>query len=135
MIYLGHRRNTCGFYIYEYMVWTKLFHARVHLFGAIFLRSLPSSMFVSFAVDSMIEETMCTRIFGTTILVKNLHVRSFRSCCVKIRHYCRPYTMSNIGCLLCIPWTTRWTSSSTSRIYKIASTAFVIDLLFPLFLV
>ena len=28
----------------------------------------------SFAVDSMIEETMCTRIFGTTILVKNLHV-------------------------------------------------------------
>ena len=52
------------------MVWTKLFRARVHLFGAIFLRSLPSSMFVSFAV----EETMCTRIFGTTILVKNLHV-------------------------------------------------------------
>ena len=56
------------------MVWTKLFCARVHLFGAIFLRSLPSSMFVSFAVDSMIEEIMCTRIFGTTILVKNLHV-------------------------------------------------------------
>ena len=56
------------------MVWTKLFRARVHLFGAIFLRSLPSSMFVSLAVDSMIEETMCTRIFGTTILVKNLHV-------------------------------------------------------------
>ena len=56
------------------MVWTKLFRARVHLFGAIFLRSLPSSMFVLFAVDSMIEETMCTRIFGTTILVKNLHV-------------------------------------------------------------
>ena len=55
-------------------MWTKLFRARVHLFGAIFLRSLPSSMFVSFAVDSMIEETMCTRIFGTTILVKNLHV-------------------------------------------------------------
>ena len=52
------------------MVWTKLFRARVHLFGAIFLRPLPSSMFVSFAVDSMIEET----IFGTTILVKNLHV-------------------------------------------------------------
>ena len=74
MIYLGNRRNTCGFYIYEYMVWTKLFRARVHLFGAIFLRPLPSSMFVSFAVDSMIEETMCTRIFGTTILVKNLHV-------------------------------------------------------------
>ena len=56
------------------MVWTKLFRTRVHLFGAIFLRSLPSSMFVSFAVNSMIEETMCTRIFGTTILVKNLHV-------------------------------------------------------------
>ena len=47
---------------------------RVHLFDAIFLRSLLSSMFVSFAVDSMIEETMCTRIYGTTILVKNLHV-------------------------------------------------------------
>ena len=31
-------------------------------------------MFVSFAVDSMIEEAMCTRVFGTTILVKNLHV-------------------------------------------------------------
>ena len=29
MIYLGHRRNTCGFYIYEYMVWTKLFRAHV----------------------------------------------------------------------------------------------------------
>ena len=56
------------------MVWTKLFRARVHLFGAIFLRPLPSSMFVSFAVDSMIEEIMYTRIFGTTILVKNLHV-------------------------------------------------------------
>ena len=56
------------------MVWTKLFRALVHLFGAIFLHPLPSSMFVSFAVDSMIEETMCTRIFGTTILVKNLHV-------------------------------------------------------------
>ena len=27
MIYLGHRRNTCGFYIYEYIMWTKLFCA------------------------------------------------------------------------------------------------------------
>ena len=50
------------------MVWTKLFHVCVHLFGAIFL---PLLMFVSFAVDSMIRGN---RIFGTTILVKNLHV-------------------------------------------------------------
>ena len=47
-------------YIYEeYMVLTKLFHAHtyacMHLFGVIFLHPLPSSMFVSFTVDSMIR--------------------------------------------------------------------------------
>ena len=55
MIYLGHRRNISGFYIYEYMVWTKLFRACVHFFGVIFLRRLPSLMFVLFTVDSMIR--------------------------------------------------------------------------------
>ena len=73
-----------------------------------------------------------TRMVQNIGTKRNEYLRSFRSCCVKIRRYRRPYTMSNIGCLLCIPWTTRCTSSSTSRIYKIASTAFVIDLLFSL---
>ena len=66
---------------------------------------------------------MCTRIFGTTIL-KNLHVGTkgknihdlFADAVLKldviVGHIA---TKSNIGCLLCIPW--------TSRIYKIASTA------------
>ena len=49
MIYLGHRRNTL------YLQYTKLFRTRVHLFDVIFLRPLPSLMFVSFTVDSMIR--------------------------------------------------------------------------------
>ena len=104
------------------MVWTKAFRARVHLFGAIFLRPLPLSMFVSFAVDSMIQGNHVYKDIWDNHLEelacrhkRNEYPRSFRSCCVKIRHYCRPYTKSNIGCLLCIPW--------MSRIYKIASTA------------
>ena len=35
MSYLGHRRNTCGFYIYEYVLCIELFCARVHVFGVI----------------------------------------------------------------------------------------------------
>ena len=95
MIYLGHRRNISDFYIYEYMVWTKLFRARVHLFGVIFLRPLPSLMFVLFTVDSMIRGNHVYKDIWDSRLSEELACRyernkypqSFHSCCVKIRRY------------------------------------------------
>ena len=54
-IYLGHRRNTCSFYIYEYTFGLNYFaHVFAHVWCDI-SRLLPSLMSISFTVDSMIR--------------------------------------------------------------------------------